>query len=85
MSSATLAQSDDKYLHGSMSFIGTMAFAGIYRELGVAQPWAALLAGTTMFSVGLGKEYLVDKSVDTGDIGANAIGTGLGLGLAFTF
>jgi len=78
-----LGQGRDKFAHflayGSMSFWFAMLFEGRTRQLGIALAFAAM---------GVGIEFLQGltdyRTFEVADMVANAIGAGLGWGLAQT-
>ena len=75
----------DDAKHTTVAFAATSLGTLVYKEIGVSQPWASLLAGTTTFMAGYAKEHLIDEFADPGDINANTNGLLMGMGLTIWF
>ena len=77
--------SEDKYLHGAVSFgIDTLGFWTCRELLDLSTPNSLLIAATGTFAIGLGKE-LIDSKFSEKDLAWDALGIAASSGLWYFF
>ena len=77
-------ESQDKWAHIGVSSLITQTSYVICRKIVKdSKLTCGIVSAVAASGVGLAKEYIIDSKADTGDMLANEIGVGIGLGLSY--
>jgi hypothetical protein len=75
----------DHQLHAAVSYGSALTITRFFETREFSRPTSVLYASLITIGLGLTKEIVFDKSVSSGDMVANALGTGVSAAVVFAF